>query len=126
MVQNFKALEGSTITIDASRGPVLIYVKESFTLDGAKFNVDGNPKNVTIYGVYDNKEEKGCTVSMKNSSLASFLFNGKYSKVDVSNSRFSGSLLSDIVEIKDRSAVSFPASLVKMKSMPEILSWEEL
>lgn len=125
-VKNFKAMEGSTIKIDATRGPVLIYIKESFSLNGAKFNVDGDPKNVIIYGAYDSIEKKGCTVSMTNSSKASFLFNGKYSKIDVSNSKFSGSLLSDRVEIKENSTVSFPASLVKMKSMPEILTWEEL
>lgn len=125
-IQNFKALEGSTIKIDATRGPVLIYVKESFSLNGAKFNVDGDAKNIIIYGGYDSKEKTGCTVSMTNSSHASFLFNGKYSKIDVSNSKFSGSLLSDRVEIKENSTVSFPASLVKMKSMPEILTWEEL
>ena len=125
-VQNFKALEGSTIKIDATRGPVLIYVKESFSLDGAKFNVDGDARNVIIYGAYDSTKRSGCTVSITNGSQASFLFNGKYSQVSLSGSKFSGSLLSDKVEITNKSAVSFPSSLVKMKSMPEILTWEEL
>lgn len=125
-IQNFNAMEGSTITIDATRGPVLIYIKESFSLNGAKFNVDGDSKNVIIYGAYHSLEKKGCTVSITNSSKASFIFNGKFSQVDVSNSEFSGSLISDKVKITDKSKISFPASLVKMKSMPEILTWEEL
>jgi len=125
-VQNFKALEGSTIKIDARRGPVLIYVKESFSLDGAKFNVDGDARNVIIYGAYDSTKRSGCTVSITNGSQASFLFNGKYSQVSLSGSKFSGSLLSDKVDITNKSAVAFPSSLVKMKSMPEILTWEEL
>ncbi|MHC9544701.1 MAG: hypothetical protein AB9903_34740 [Vulcanimicrobiota bacterium] len=125
-IKNFKAMEGSTIKIDATRGPVLIYIKESFSLNGAKFNVDGDPRNVIIYGAYDSQEKKGCTVSITNSSKASFLFNGKYSQVNVSNSKFSGALISDKVEIMKNSTASFPASLVRMKSMPEILTWEEL
>jgi len=125
-IQNFKADEGSTITIDATRGPVLIYIKESFSLNGARFNVDGDSKNVIIYGAYDSCEKKGCTVSITNCSKASFIFNGKFSQVNVSNSEFSGSLISDKVKITDKSKILFPASLVKMKSLPEILTWEEL
>jgi len=122
---SFSAQSGSTIKVDARRGPVYIYAKDSFSLNGASFNVSGDPKNVIIYGLYDEKTGKGCAMTLSNGSQSSFLFHGKHSNISINNSQFEGSLIGNKVNITNNAKVKFPNSLVKFKNKPLTIAWEE-
>jgi Tfp pilus assembly protein PilX len=121
----FTAESGSTINVDARRGPVRIYVKDSLSLNGSSFNVNGDPKNVIIYGLFDEKAGTSCSVNLSNGSQSSFLFQGKHSNITISNSKFEGSIIGNRVAIKNNSNVKFPNSLVKFKNKPLAIAWEE-
>jgi hypothetical protein len=105
---------------------VVIFIKESVDLNNAKFNVNGDAKNVIIYGLYDDKNQTSCKVSMTNGTQSSFLFYGKKSDIAINGSTFSGSLIGSRVSIKNKSTVQFPDSMVKYKAQPVILTWEEM
>jgi len=118
---------GSTVTVDAKKGQVVIFVKEAVSLNGAKFNIDGDPGNVTIYGLHDEKTNKACKVEVTNGSAGGFLFQGLQSDVEIcKGSTFSGSVIGKRVRIFDNTTVTFPSSLAETANKPIILSWEEL
>ena len=115
--------ENSAIDIDASNGPVIIFVKEQFSLSNTKFNVSGNPADVVIYCAYDNS--MACTVNIADNSQCRFLMAGRKSAMTISGSQVEGAVVGSRMTVDSGSKVTYPHDMITVGKRPVIISWEE-
>ncbi|MDQ7823533.1 MAG: hypothetical protein RDV48_12110 [Candidatus Eremiobacteraeota bacterium] len=121
---------GRTITIDASKGPIILYVRQSFIMDNSKINFTTSgtacdPRNLIVYA------SPSCSVSIKNGSRCSLLMAAPSTDIDVQggvkgSSLVVGSLLGNKVNCS-ASVIEYPKGRLKdMRDRALLVSWEEL
>jgi hypothetical protein len=116
-------LDGATLDVDASSGPVIIYVGKDFIVkNGSKINEWGEARDIQFY-MTDEKDVtvdpvtgvalavplKSSDVTM-NDSEGTFVLAGKKTNIRVDNSTISGAIMSATVSLVD-STIHYDATL---------------
>ncbi|MDQ7823534.1 MAG: hypothetical protein RDV48_12115 [Candidatus Eremiobacteraeota bacterium] len=116
---------GSTITIDASKGPIILYVRSKFALSGSTINFASgtpcDPRNLIVYC------SSYCSVSIKDQSKCSLLLAASSADIDVQGKSYViGSLLGNKVKCT-ASVIEYPKGRLKdMRDRALLVAWEEL
>ncbi|MDQ7823535.1 MAG: hypothetical protein RDV48_12120 [Candidatus Eremiobacteraeota bacterium] len=116
---------GRTITIDASKGPVILYVRQRFSLSGSTINFASgapcDPRNLIVYC------SSYCSVSIKDESKCSLLLAAPSTDIDVQGKSYVvGSLLGNKVKCH-ASVIEYPKGRLKdMRDRALLVAWEEL